>query len=63
MAQMKSQNSSIYRDSKLDQQSHRPHESGELRWTAWMAGLGIFITLLYVVVCLLTGHPVIFYGS
>ena len=60
---MKSQNSSIYSGSKLDQQSYRPHDNGEFRWTVWMAALGVFGIVLYVVVCLVTGHPVVFYGS
>jgi hypothetical protein len=60
---MKTPNSSIYSGSKLDQQSSRSQDNGEFRWTVWMAAIGIFGTLLYVVVCLVTGHPVIFYGS
>ncbi|MEO6817189.1 MAG: hypothetical protein ABI177_10860 [Edaphobacter sp.] len=60
---MKTQNGSTYSNSKLDHQSNRSQDNGEFRWTVWMAALGIFGILLYVAVCLATGHPVIFYGS
>jgi hypothetical protein len=58
---MKTHKDSIYSNTRLDQPSGQ--DNGEFRWTVLMAGLGIFIGLMYVVVCLATGRPVIFYGS
>lgn len=40
-----------------------PRNRNGLEWTLWMAGFGLFLSVLYVVLCIVFHHPVIFYGS